>query len=160
MRGGTSWPPPWNSFQVFLLGLSIGASVGLLQGNSGSTVLDAKLNDTAVTLWGAALVVGSVLAMAGIWCYRRPTSLYAGLYLERAGLVLVGAGAVIYSGVVIMAAPHVSGVRWTVSVQIAYAAACFLRSWQAHRMLHAIRGVYRGIQRDDAAVSREAGDDS
>lgn len=152
MRDRVSWPPPWNSFQVFLLGLSVGASIGLLQGNSGSTVLDAQLSDTAVTLWGAALVVGSLLAMAGIWCYRRPDRLYIGLHLERAGLLLVGTGAVIYSSVVLIAAPHVSGVRWTVSVQVAYAAACYLRSWQAHRMIRVIRLVYRGLgaQTNDA----------
>jgi hypothetical protein len=156
INGKVKWPPAWNSFQVFLLCLSVAASFGLLQGNSGSTVLDARLSNLAVVLWGAALVVGSLLAMVGIWCYRTPARLFLGLYLERAGLLLVGTGAVVYSGVILYAAAHVSGVRWTVSVQMAYAAACFFRSWQAHRAIKVIRHIYAQIQE----VSRGAGDDA
>jgi hypothetical protein len=137
------WPPAWNPFEVFLLTLSLASSVGLLQGNTGSTVLDAHLNDLVVTLWGVALAAGSLLALAGVYCYRREATLMPGLVLERAGLTLVGVAAAIYSAVVLSAVSF-SGARWPVSIQVAYAAACFFRAWQDHR---AIGRTYRIIRR-------------
>lgn len=137
------WPPAWNPFEVFLLVLSLASSIGLLQGNTGSTVLDAQLNDLVVSLWGIALAAGSILALAGVYCYRREATLMPGLVLERAGLSLVGVAATIYSVVVIYSV-SLSGARWAVSVQIAYAAACFFRAYQDHR---AIGRTYRIIRR-------------
>lgn len=130
-----AWPPAWNPFEVFLLGLSVFSSVGLLRGNSGSQVLDERLNALNVALWGMCLLLGSLLALAGVWCYRRTSTLLPGLYLERAGLVLVGSAAAIYSGVVFFNAADVDGVRWTVCIQMAYALACFTRAWQDHRAI-------------------------
>lgn len=138
------WPPAWNPFEVFLLALSLASSIGFLQGNSGSTVLDARLSDTVVILWGIALAVGSAMALAGVYCYRKEATLMPGLVLERSGLSLVGVAATIYSFLVIHSASDVNGVRWTVSVQAAYAAACFFRAWQDHR---AIGRTYRIIRR-------------
>lgn len=137
------WPPAWNPFEVFLLGLSLTSSIGLLRGNSGSAVLDSQLNERVVTLWGFALAAGSLLALAGVWCYRQERTLVPGLVLERAGLVLVGVAAATYSSVVIASVPF-GDARWPVSVQIAYAAACFFRAWQDHR---AIGRTYRTIRR-------------
>lgn len=150
-----TWPPAWNPFQLFLLALSLVSSVGLLQGKSGSQLLDARLNDFAVSLWGAALAIGSLLAMAGVWCYRHPHRLMSGLYLERGGLVLVGAAASVYSFVVLHSAADVSGVRFTASVQIGYAAACFFRSWQDHRAITQTKRLYRTLQRS----ARDGGSD-
>lgn len=149
------WPPAWNPFEVFLLVLSLVASIGLLQGNSGSAVLDQHLSPLAVSLWGASLAVGSALALAGVWCYRTPLRLVSGLYLERAGLLLVGAAAGLYSFVVLYSAASVSGVRWSVTVQVAYAAACLFRAWQDHRAIALTKRVYRNLKR-----SRERGYDA
>lgn len=148
------WPPVWNPFEVFLLGVSLVSSIGLIQGKSGSALLDTRLNDIAVAMWGAALLIGSALALAGVWCYRRPTRLVTGLYLERSGLLLVGTAAAIYSFVVLYTAADVSGVRFTASVQIAYATACYFRSWQGHRALAVVKAIYRDIQ-----IAQDQGDD-
>lgn len=138
------WPPAWNPFEVFLLCLSLASSAGFLRGNSGSTLLDARLSDLVVTLWGIALALGSILALAGVYCYRKESTLMPGLVLERAGLSLVGVAATIYSYFVLHSAGDLNGVRWTVSVQVAYAAACFFRAWQDHR---AIGRTYRIVRR-------------
>lgn len=149
---GVKWPPAWNPFEVFLLCLSLVSSFGLIQGNSGSAVLDQYLSDAAVTLWGAALMIGSALALTGVWCYRSARQLVAGLYLERAGLVLVGAAATIYSIVLLHSAGGVAGIRWAVCVQVAYASACFFRAWQDHRAIGRTRRLYRSLR-----PSREVG---
>lgn len=134
------WPPLWNPFQVFLLGLSVVSSIGLLRGHSGSAVLDDRLPGWEVTAWGLMLVVGSLIALAGGVCYWTARNLMLGLYLERTGLILVGGAAAIYSYVVLQSAASVDGVRWAVTVQSAYAAACFFRAWQDHA---AIRWTHR-----------------
>lgn len=129
------WPPAWNPFEVFLLGLSIVSSIGLLKGQSGSALLDRRLPDYEVVAWGFILAFGSMIALAGVLCYRRQSSLMLGLYLERTGLIMVGGAATIYSYVILKTAPDVAGVRWSVTVQVAYAAACFFRAWQDHRAI-------------------------
>lgn len=144
------WPPAWNPFEVFLLGLSLVSSFGLLRGNPGSMVLDEQLNDLVVSLWGVALAAGSVTALAGVFCYRWQDTLMPGLVLERAGLLLVGTAAVVYSGVV-LSAVSLDSARWPVSIQIAFAGACFFRSWQDHR---AIGRSYRIVSRELDADGR------
>lgn len=144
LRTTPPWPPAWNPFEVFLLTLSLVSSIGLLRGHSGSALLDERLSDFAVTLWGTCLMAGSGLALAGVYCYRKVDTLMPGLYLERAGLTLVGAAATAYSYVVLQQASDVDGVRWAITVQIAYAAACWFRAWQGHlaiRRAHQIVGV-------------------
>jgi hypothetical protein len=137
---GPEWPPAWNPFEVFLLVLSIVSSAGLVRGHSGSAVLDERLPVWEVGAWGLMLASGSLIALAGIYCYRSRRRLMLGLYLERTGLILVGGAAAIYSYVVFLSAADVDGVRWAVTVQTAYSAACFFRAWQDHR---AIRWTHR-----------------
>lgn len=140
------WPPAWNPFEVFLLTLSVVSSIGLLRGHSGSAVLDDRLPVWDVVAWGLMLAVGSATALAGIYCYRSRDRLMLGLYLERTGLILVGGAAAIYSYVVLQSAADVDGVRWTVSVQSAYAAACFFRAWQDHRAIRWTHGHKTGVE--------------
>lgn len=142
------WPPAWNPFEVFLLALSVVSSVGLLRGQSGSQVLDDKLPNWEVAAWGLMLAAGAIIALLGIYSYRQRQTLMLGLYLERTGLILIGGGAAIYSYVVLTTAPEVAGVRWSVTVQGAYAAACFFRAWQDHR---AIRWAHRNANGGESA---------
>lgn len=143
------WPPSWNPFEVFLLGLSLTSSIGLLRGTSGSAVLDAKLDDVVVSLWGFALAAGSLIALAGVYCYRKERTLVPGLVLERSGLALVGVAASIYSIVVITSVPF-GDARWPVSVQIAYASACFFRAWQDHRAIGRTYRIIRRVRREES----------
>lgn len=137
------WPPAWNPFEVFLLVLSVVSSIGFLGGHSGSQVLDDRLAAWKVIAWGLMLAVGSMIALAGIYCYRSRERLMLGLYLERTGLILIGGAAAIYSYVILVTAPDVDGVRWSVTVQMAYALACLYRAWQDHR---AIRWTHHNNQ--------------
>lgn len=134
------WPPAWNPFEVFLLVLSLLSSVSLLQGTTGSAILDQRLNPVDVVGWGLCLAGGSVLALAGVYCYRGRRRLMMGLYLERAGLVLVGGAASLYTYVVLHSAADIGDARYASAVQIAYASACFFRAWQDHQ---AIRWTYK-----------------
>jgi hypothetical protein len=145
MSDTVRWPPAWNPFHVFLLALCLASSIGLIQGNSGSQVLDDRLNDLAVSLWGAALAVGSLLALGGVACYAVSRGLVPGLYLERAGLLLVGGAATIYTVILLTSAADVTGVRYTATVQTAFAAASFFRAWQSHRAIALTHQVYRNL---------------
>lgn len=129
------WPPAWNPFEVFLLSLSVVSSVGLLRGHSGSQVLDERLPAWEVAIWGLMLALGAITALAGVYCYRSRARLMLGLYLERTGLILIGGAAGVYSYVILTTAADVDGVRWAVTVQVAFALACLYRAWQDHRAI-------------------------
>lgn len=141
------WPPMWNPFEVFLLALSLISCIGLLRGSSGSELLDSRLAPITVVMWGAALGIGSALALAGVICYAHERYLMPGLYLERAGLTLVGIAAAVYASVVLHYAADLNGVRFSVSVQIAYSAACFFRAWQDHRAISRAARIYGRMTR-------------
>lgn len=141
-----TWPPAWNPFHVFLLALALVSSLGFLQGHSGSQVLDDRLNSLAVVLWGVALAVGGLLAITGVFCYRDRRRLMAGLLLERAGLLLVGTAASIYTLVLLVSASDVAGVRYNAAIQLAFALACFFRSWQAHKAIRLTHLIYHTMK--------------
>lgn len=129
------WPPAWNPFHVFILALSLISSIGLLQGSTGSQVLDARLSVVDVAGWGFCLAAGSAVALAGVYFYRTRRRLMLGLYLERTGLILVGGAAAIYTYVVLHAASDLSDARYACAINLAYAAACFVRVWQDHKAI-------------------------
>jgi hypothetical protein len=129
------WPPMWNPFQVFILALALVSSIGLIGGSSGSAILDQRLSDTAVSFWGVCLAVGSVMALAGLWLYRRFDSLMPGLHLERAGCFLVGIACAIYVVVVLHAAAGINTARYTACVNAGFGLACFYRALQDHRAI-------------------------
>lgn len=137
------WPPAWNPFEVFLLSLALLSSAGLIQGSSGSTALDDRLDPLTVILWGIALALGSALALVGVFCYRKETSLVIGMHLERVGSALVGVAAAIYAFVIVVNAGDVGGVRYAAFIQIGFAAAAFFRAWQGHRALRRTYRIYR-----------------
>jgi hypothetical protein len=141
------WPPAWNPFEVFILALALASSYGLIHGQSGSKVLDDRLNAEVVILWGACLAFGSALALVGVWCYRRQERLVAGLWLESGGLVLVGLAASIYGFVILKAAHEFGDVRFSSCVTIAFAAACFMRAGQGYLALWRTRRIYLVLQR-------------
>lgn len=141
------WPPMWNPFEVFLLSLALVSCTSLIRGSSGSTILDDRLAPLTVVMWGAALGIGAALALAGVACYARDSLLMPGLYLERAGLTLVGVAAAVYAGIVLYYASDIDGVRYSISVQVAFSGACFFRAWQDHRYIRSSHRIYRRMTR-------------
>lgn len=127
-----------NPFQTFLLTLSLVAAAPLLRGDAGSALLERELPELAVVLWGACLLVGSLLAVVGEFWRGRT---WNGLVVERAGLALVGGMAGVYAWIVWRATGSTDEVRYLLAVQVAYAAACAARVVQITRRLRWIRQV-------------------
>jgi len=126
-----------NPHQLFLLVLSVVAAIGLVEGATGSTILDDALDATAVTLWGICLLTGSRTALAGMWGPRT----WTGLVVERAGLAVVGVAAGIYSWLVFAVAPDVA---YTAFVHIAYALSCL---WRVRQITVRLRWVREQVAR-------------
>jgi hypothetical protein len=92
-------------------------------------------------------VAGSILALGGL--YAPAKFAFAGLHLERGGLVLSGGAAAIYAYVVSEQSTF-EAVRYIVSMQLGYALAC---AWRAIQLTRAIRWSRRystpGRRRND-----------
>lgn len=126
-----------NPHQFFLLVLSVVAAAGLIEGATGSQILDEALNPNAVTLWGTCLLTGSVTALVGMWWPRT----WTGLVIERAGLAIVASAAGIYAWLVYAAAPDVA---YTAFVHVAYALSCF---WRVRQISVRMRWVREQVAR-------------
>lgn len=123
---------PRSPHQVFLFGLSLFSCLPLLQGHPGSPALETALPDPIVEAWGACLLVGTILGLAGIFWRRedRREQPWTGLVLERAGCMLTGAAILIYAGVVWYNAGSYVQVRFVVALDIGYAIICAWRAGQ------------------------------
>ena len=126
-----------NPHQFFLLVLSVVAAVGLVEGATGSLVLDEALDQHAVIIWGLCLLIGSVTALVGMWWPRT----YVGLLIERAGLAVVATAAGLYAWLVYAAAPSVA---YTAFVHIAYSLSCF---WRVRQITVRLRWVREQVAR-------------
>lgn len=134
-KNGVDHPyiPPRNPFQVFLLSFGCFISLSLIQGIAGSVILEEALTDRAVTSWGWALMVGSSIALLGLWLPER-FALF-GLALERAGMILVGGAAAIYAWVLYDSVDDAGTVSYNLGIQCAFALACFWRAVQLTRVM-------------------------
>lgn len=131
-----------NTYQTFLLALSILASFPLLHGDPSSALLARVLPNLTVMVWGWTLLAGSVIALVGqFW----PGHTWTGLVIERAGITLVGAGAAFYAGVVWYSADG-HGVAYMVAVTTAYALSCGWRTLQITRRLKWMKGLIQEIR--------------
>lgn len=126
-----------NPHQFFLLALSIVAAIGLVEGATGSNILDGALDANAVTLWGICLFIGSITALVGMWWPRT----WTGLVVERAGLSVVAFAAGIYAWLVYEAAPDVA---YTAFVHVAYSLSCF---WRVRQITIRLRWVREQVAR-------------
>jgi hypothetical protein len=120
-----------NPQQVFLLVLSLIASLPLLGGNAGSQSLESNLPDAVVIGWGICLLIGTAMALVGVlWprakVYGRPQR-WISLVLERSGLLLTAAAIFIYALVITTSAPDFNGVRYVVALNAAYGLFCLWR---------------------------------
>lgn len=128
-----------NPFQLFMFGLSLAAVGPLLLGYPGSSALDRALPNWVVVAWGMCLLVGTLAALAGMFWPWRWGGRWYGWAFERGGCILIGAGVASYAVVVASEAHPFSDVRWTVFVQGAYAAACWVRAWQIGQQMQTDR---------------------
>lgn len=139
-RPSEPFVPPKNPFESFLLFLSLVSSLPLIAGDSGSAALRDRLTPLAVSSWGWCLLVGSAVAMVGIWLPLRWR--YFGMLLERAGLILVGGAAALYTIVIVGVASDLNAVRYAAAIQTAYAGACFWRVVQISALIHWINQTF------------------
>lgn len=133
-------PPkePRNPFETLLLLWIALASLSFAAGDPGSKLLEEALPERTVILWGAAAMIGSVTALAGVVMTRWTRD---GLVLERTGLILVGGAALVYGLVVYGSAAHVEDVRYITGVQMGLALACGWRAVHITKRLRWARSV-------------------
>lgn len=129
--------PPKNPFESFLLALSLASAIPLCLGAGTSQALEDRLTQPAVEAWGWSLLIGSLIAMIGLFAPARWR--FEGLLLERAGLILVCGAATIYTTAILSFAADLDTVRYAAAVQIAYAAACFWRCVQITALMRWFR---------------------
>lgn len=121
-----------NPHQIFLLAFSVIAAIGLLEGATGSVVLDDALPGFSIVAWGLFLLLGSSTALFGMWLPRT----YSGLVVERAGLAGVSIAALGYSWLVYRAAPDAA---FTALTHTAYGLSCAWRVKQINARLRWVR---------------------
>lgn len=124
-------------FETYLLVLAAVSGLPLLFGRANSGSMAAAMPELAVLAWGAMLVLGSTLALIGL--YWRGMSA-TGLLLERAGLIGVGGAAIIFSAVAL--ASIGLDASFSACITAGFGAACFA---QARRIAHRIRMVLNRI---------------
>ncbi len=121
-------------FEVYLLALSGVSGVPLLLGEPNSGTIEAELPKMVVNLWGAMLLLGSTLALIGLfWRGGRAAS---GLLMERTGLVGVGGASIVYAATALVSVGL--DAAFSGCITAGFGAACFT---QARRIGLRIRAV-------------------
>lgn len=119
-------------FEVYLLVLAAVSGVPLLLGKPNSGSVQDALPPAMTALWGAMLVLGSTLALAGLyWRGRRST----GLLMERTGLIGVGGAALVYACILLT-----TGWRGMFAACItgAFGLACITQARRISQRIHAV----------------------
>lgn len=121
-------------FETYLLLLAAVSGLPLLFGRPNSASIAATLPPPLVAGWGAMLVLGSLLALVGLyWRGRKST----GLVLERTGLVGVGGASIVYAGSVLLVAPGFTG-AFAACITAGFGVACLI---QARRIAARLRSA-------------------
>lgn len=111
-------------FETYLLLLAAVSGVPLMFGKPNSASIAATLPHTLVVGWGVMLVIGSTLALIGLYWRGRSST---GLVLERAGLIGVGGASVVYASSVMLSAPGFTG-SFAASITVGFGVACFVQA--------------------------------
>lgn len=126
-------------FETYLLALAAVSGVPLLFGQTNSSTIEHGLPPLVVTGWGAMLLVGSTIALVGLyWRGRASTA----LLMERAGLHGVGGAALVYA-VVLLVGTGWSG-AFAACITGGFGVACFA---QARRIVRRIKAVLAQVPR-------------
>lgn len=100
--------------------------------------IDALLPEIVRSAWGISLTLGGAFTLGGIlWRYYNRTQFLAGLYLERAGLGMLGAAVIVYvtSIALVIGVPSI----FSSSIYGAFVAACYSRSRSIGREIRIIK---------------------
>lgn len=81
-------------FETYLLALAAISGLPLIIGEPTSGTIDEALPYPLVLVWGLMLLVGSTIALVGLYWRGRSAT---GLVLERAGLIGVGGASLVYA---------------------------------------------------------------
>ncbi len=114
-----------NFLETFLLLIAVFASIPLLHGEPGSKLLDEKLDDFTVVLWGTCLLLGCLLILVGQWWPRLST--WLSYSFQRGGLQLLGTSAIVYAFVIWQSADTFTDVSYPFSVHLSFGIACWLQ---------------------------------
>lgn len=124
--------------EVFLLVFSIAGGLAFLLGSAPPSSLERALPAAVLYAWSWSLVLGGVLGLAG--CYWR-RNVELGLALERGGMMLATAAALLYTAVIVsLAWPQGVGAGIYIG---SYGTACLVRTLQITRDLRRIEAMRR-----------------
>jgi hypothetical protein len=88
-------------YEIFLLLWCILVGTPAALGVETSASASRQMNPLEIRLWSVSMVIGSILALTGIfWSRRNAKSQVTGLVLEEVGLILVGFAALVYAAVI------------------------------------------------------------
>lgn len=127
-------------FETYLLALAFVSGVPLLFGEVTSQSIERALPSPLVAAWGAILMLGSAIALVGM--YWRG-ALLTGFVMERAGLVGVGGAALIYSASLVVEAGI--GGTYAACITVGFGVACFA---QARRISRRLARLMEGARHD------------
>lgn len=116
-------------FETYLLTLAAVSGIPLLFGQVNSGSIEAALPPVMVAFWGSMLVLGSSLALVGLYWRGRPAT---GLLMERSGLVGVGGSSLIYAVVLI---PNGFQGLFSACVTAGFGLACFTQARRIGRRI-------------------------
>jgi hypothetical protein len=147
-RGGVSYIDPLRAgrhpFQIYLLGLSVISGAPILLGSIGAESVERQLPFWLAFCWGLALLVGAGIALIG--CYW-PGDYVNALTIERVGLAVIGAAAIVY-GVVIMFdnSNSIPSRIIPVAIILAYGFACLRRARDIGRIIQLAIGDLQDLK--------------
>lgn len=122
-----------NPFESFLLFIAVLQGWLVLSGVAQPTALQQVLGTNLRILWASLLLFGGAVALAGLhW----PADLMTGFEVKRVGLLACGTATLTYGLALLMLGPqgYVAAV-----IQVAFAAACFVRIAQVTRRIRRVR---------------------
>lgn len=123
-------------FQIYMLLLCLFTGLPLLFGRYEPRSIEAQLPGWGVTLWGATLFFGALVALVGIFLPNRVN----GLLVEGIGLIATGVAAIIYAVAIIFTIGSAGVVAS--GIVVGFGISCVVRWFQLNTVLSTfVRGA-------------------